>query len=91
MPSLRKVLDAVLTARSDNNVSFADLQRLLNRLGFTERRKGSHFIYTRDNIEEIINIQESAGGKAKAYQVKQIRDIITRYRLALSGNGTRGT
>jgi hypothetical protein len=81
MASLRKVLESILTGRADTNVRFADLQRILRRLGFSERRKGSHFIYTRQNVEEIINIQEGIGGKAKPYQVKQMRGIITKYHL----------
>jgi len=88
MASLQKVFDSILSARSDGNVRFGDLQRILRQLKFAERRKGSHFIYTRVDVEEIVNIQEAAGGKAKAYQVKQVRGIITRYRLALPGGNS---
>jgi len=52
----------------------------LHSLGFAERVKGDHFIYTRDGMVEIINLQP-IGGKAKAYQVKQVRGIITQYGL----------
>jgi predicted RNA binding protein YcfA (HicA-like mRNA interferase family) len=83
MASFRKVFDSILTGRSDSNVRFADLQRILRRIGFSERTKGSHFIYTRDGVDEIINIQEGSGGKSKPYQVKQIRGIITRYQLSI--------
>jgi hypothetical protein len=44
------------------------------------RIKGSHHIFTCDGIDEIINIQPD-GAKAKAYQVKQIRGIMLKYRL----------
>ena len=44
----------------------------------------SHFIYFRDGVAEIVNIQEGVGDKAKAYQVKQVRDIITRYQLSVA-------
>jgi hypothetical protein len=44
------------------------------------RQKGSHHILTKDGIEEIINIQPK-NGKAKSYQVKQVREIIIKYRL----------
>ena len=87
MPSIRKVLDAILSGRADTNIRFTDLQRILRRAGFSERSKGSHFIYVREGIEEIINIQEGVGGKAKPYQVKQVRGIITAYRLAITDEG----
>jgi predicted RNA binding protein YcfA (HicA-like mRNA interferase family) len=56
---------------------------LLNALRFAERIKGSHHIFTRRDVEEIINIQPK-GNKAKAYQVKQIRNVILKYRLGVS-------
>lgn len=49
-------------------------------LGFELRQKGSHYILTKDGIEEIINLQPK-NGKAKAYQVKQVREIIIKYSL----------
>jgi len=83
MASLQKVFDALLTGRSDANVRFSDLRRILRRLCFVERIKGSHFIYSRTDVEEIVNIQEGHGGKAKSYQAKQIRGIITKYGLTI--------
>ena len=38
-------------------------------------------IFTQGGIQEIMNLQPQ-GGKAKAYQVKQVRNVILRYRLA---------
>ncbi|MCH7565329.1 MAG: type II toxin-antitoxin system HicA family toxin [Gemmatimonadetes bacterium] len=61
-----------------------DLRRLLERLGFDERTKGSHHIFTRVGVAEILNIQPK-GSKAKAYQVKQVRQLILKYRLASHG------
>ena len=37
-------------------------------------------MYTRNDIEEIINIQP-VGSKAKPYQCKQVRQIILKYDL----------
>jgi hypothetical protein len=54
--------------------------QLLVRLGFEERVKGGHHIFARNDVDEIINLQ-SKSGKAKAYQVKQIRNILLKYRL----------
>lgn len=70
----------VLSGTSDANISFIALCQLLKRLGFQERIKGSHHIFTQDNVEEIINIQ-SKGSKAKPYQVKQVRGIILKYKM----------
>ena len=80
MTAMLKILAAVLDAGRDNNILFTNLQRLLDYLGFEHRTRGSHFIYWHDDIEEIINIQPD-GSKAKSYQVKQVRNIIRKYRL----------
>ncbi len=80
MSRIDKIIFTILSGKSDANIDFTDLCRLLNKLNFTERVKGSHHIFTKDSIEEIINIQ-SIGSKAKAYQVKQIRNLILKYKL----------
>jgi hypothetical protein len=49
-------------------------------MGFEKRIRGSHHIFTKEGVEEILNIQP-IGNKAKAYQVKQIREVILKYRL----------
>lgn len=64
------------------NVAFDDLCLLLRKLGFEHRQKGSHRIFTREGIAEIINLQPN-GKDAKTYQVRQVREIIERYRLSL--------
>ena len=80
---MQKLLDKVLSARSDANIKFAGLRKLLSVLGFDERIKGDHHIHTREEVEEILNLQPLKGGKAKPYQVKQVRNVITKYRLGL--------
>jgi hypothetical protein len=75
-----KTLDHVLRGTSDANIRFNALRQLLNHLGFAERIRGDHHIFTRDGIEEILNLQPR-GSSAKAYQVKQVRDVIVRYKL----------
>ena len=82
MSKLDKTRERVLLGASDSNIDFNDLRNLLNSLGFQERVKGSHHIFTKSNIEEIINIQPN-GSKAKSYQVKQIRNIILKYHLGV--------
>ena len=56
-------------------------QELILSLGFKERIKGDHHIYSKTGIAEIINIQPLNDGKAKPYQVKQIRNLIHKYKL----------
>ena len=79
-----KIREAVLLGNADANIDFVALCNLLGALGFEERVKGSHHIFSQQGIEEIINIQPKRN-KAKAYQVKQIRNIILKYRLG-AGN-----
>lgn len=80
MSQYEKALLSILSGTKDKSIQFSDLQSVLARLGFQYRIKGDHFIYTRDGVEEIINLQP-LGGKAKPYQVKQVRGIILRYQL----------
>jgi hypothetical protein len=54
--------------------------QLLLRLGFEERRRGSHHTFRKDGIEEKINLQRD-DSKAKAYQVRQVRTLILKYKL----------
>lgn len=80
---LEKLLGKILSGMSDADLRFAELQGILCRLGFAERIRGGHHIFTMDGVEEIINLQPLSGGKAKAYQVKQVREIILKYRLGV--------
>lgn len=75
-----KLLFKILQGRSDSTIDFSDLRKLLDIFGFSERIKGSHHIFTKSELEEIINIQE-INGKAKPYQVKQVRNLILKYQL----------
>lgn len=76
MSKARKTLDAILSGRSDANIPFSDLCHLLERAGFERRSgKGSHTIFLKEDVEEILNLQP-LGNKAKAYQVKQVRNVM---------------
>jgi len=81
MTEHEKLLARILRGSSDANVDFEGIRKLMRTLGFTERIRGSHHIFVKDGVEEILNLQPRAGGKAKPYQVKQIRQIIIKYRL----------
>ena len=80
MPGTEKILSDVKSGTKDRNIKFSDLQKLLDSLGFQCRIKGDHFIYYKNGVAEIINIQPD-GNKAKAYQVKQIRGLIIQYKM----------
>lgn len=80
MSSRAKVLEDVLRGTADANISFSSLCQLLHSLEFRERIRGDHHIFIKDGVEEIVNLQPK-GGKAKPYQVRQVRKIILRYRL----------
>jgi len=71
-----KLKERILSGSADSNIEFQELCRLLIRLGFEERVKGDHHIFVKENIAEIINVQPN-GSKAKPYQVKQVRSILT--------------
>ncbi len=73
-------MDRILRGTADANIPFTELCRLLRRLGFDERIRGSHHIFTKEGVEEILNLQPK-GTKAKPYQVKQVRGVILRYKL----------
>ncbi len=75
-----KLLERVLLGFSDDAIRFDDLLRLVRALGFDERTRGSHHIFTMEGIAEIINLQPK-GAMAKAYQVKQVRQIVQKYGL----------
>jgi hypothetical protein len=85
MAQLQKILDRVLRGTSDAGVAFDDLRRLLLALDFQERIRGSHHIFSRDGMVEILNLQPN-GKQAKAYQVKQVRSVIVKYRLGEIGD-----
>jgi hypothetical protein len=74
------VLSRVLRGSTDANIRFSDLRRALLRIGFAERFRGSHHIFTRDGVDEILNLQ-ARGSLAKPYQVKQVRTVLIRYGL----------
>jgi predicted RNA binding protein YcfA (HicA-like mRNA interferase family) len=81
MAQANKLLDQILRGGADANIPFSGMVQLLKRLGFQERIKGSHHIFSRDGVAEILNLQPHSG-KCKPYQVKQVRNVIINYRLA---------
>ena len=82
MTKYGKLLARVLKGRSDSNIDFDDLRRLLEHLGFVERVRGSHHVFVRPGIHDMINLQRE-GRLAKPYQVRQVRSVITAYGLTV--------
>jgi hypothetical protein len=80
MSKYGKLIQRILSGAADGNIEFEDLRQLLVRMGFEERVRGSHHIYARVGVDEIINIQP-IGAKAKRYQVKQVREMMLKYRM----------
>jgi predicted RNA binding protein YcfA (HicA-like mRNA interferase family) len=75
MGQREKLIIKILGGAQDNNIPFDDACNLLSHFGFEKRFKGSHRIFYKDGVEDILNLQPK-NGKVKPYQVKQIRKIM---------------
>jgi hypothetical protein len=82
MGKFEKLYQHILMRKSDASIPFEALCALLKRLGFDERIRGDHHIFTMDGMEEILNLQPKAG-KCKPYQIRQVRNVILKYRLRI--------
>jgi hypothetical protein len=81
MTKYQKFLKRLMSGQADAGIVFSDLSSLLQRLGFSLRVRGDHHIFSREDIAEIINLQPNAS-LAKPYQVKQVRNLLHKYRLS---------
>lgn len=72
--------ERILSGRADANIRFEGLRHFLLRLGFVERVRGSHHIFRKEDVHERVNLQRD-GSNAKPYQVRQVRQVILRYKL----------
>ena len=80
MSRVEKLLANLMGGRHDADFSFDQLCSLLLRLGYTMRKaKGSHVIFQRG--ASFLNLQSAPGGKAKAYQVRQVRQELQNLNL----------
>ena len=86
MAKYESLLAKILSGTADAGIGFNELRHLLERLGFEERIRGDHHIFTKEGVEEILNLQPK-GRNAKPYQVKQVRTVIVKYRLAGGAHG----
>ena len=51
-----KFLIKILRGTSDANILFFELCNLMKIFGFDERIRGDHHIFTKNDIEEILNL-----------------------------------
>lgn len=86
MANYDKIIEKILSGRSDANIKFNDVKNLLKYLGFEMRIKGSHHIFRKEGVKELVNIQKD-GNKAKPYQIRQIRSILQEYDLTGEHDG----
>jgi hypothetical protein len=55
-----KILERVLSRQTDANIRFDDLRNLMIRLGLEERNRGSHPVFIREGVKDLINLQREA-------------------------------
>ena len=79
MSKCDRLLERILSGRSDANISLDDLCTLLGRLGYKESVQRDHHIFRKAGRGEKVNIQPQKDRKAKAHQVRQIRAIFQTY------------
>jgi predicted RNA binding protein YcfA (HicA-like mRNA interferase family) len=78
----RKLLDRI-KAGNVHNARFSDIRTLLLAMGFyLDRITGSHHIFLHEDVPEAVNLQQIKG-QCRAYQVRQVIDVIERYHLEL--------
>ena len=82
MGQYEKLIQRILSGRNDKSILFSEVVSLMQGLGFSMRIKGSHHIFSKNGVMEIINLQPD-DSKAKAYQIKQIRNLIVKYQLGV--------
>jgi hypothetical protein len=70
--------------KNPKNIRFESLIKVVEAFGFHfSRGKGSHHIYTREDVTEILNFQE-VDGKAKPCQIRQFIAIVEKYNLQVA-------
>ncbi len=81
MTKKQKLLQKILSGT--NNIQFNEIDTLIKAFGFSLARiSGSHHIYNRPDLPEIINIQNKKG-QVSAYQVRQFLSLVEQYNLKL--------
>lgn len=80
MSKWTKFWEKLASGQSDNNIAYDDLISFLERLGWETFSAGtSHCVYKHSLVPVAINVQRRKDGKAKAYQVEQVRHALEQY------------
>jgi virulence-associated protein VapD len=81
---VEKTVNRIVQGNSDANLRFKDVCSVLEHFGFSKRVRGDHHIFTHERVTEILNLQPR-NGKAKPYQVKQVRNVLIEYGFVNQG------
>jgi predicted RNA binding protein YcfA (HicA-like mRNA interferase family) len=77
----RKLLQKIIDG--SKSIRFSEMVNLVEGFGFKlSRTDGSHHIFTRPDIPEIVNLQD-VKGQAKPYQIKQFLKLVEKHNLKL--------
>lgn len=67
------------------NIDFASLQPFLMLLGFAKQIRVDHHIFTRPDIQEIINLQTKAE-KPSPIRSRRVRDLMIQCRIGANAH-----
>ena len=77
----RRLLQKLLSG--SNNIRFTEAVACAEAFGFQlSRINGSHHIYVRPDVTELVNLQ-NVHGQAKPYQIQQLLRLVERYNLQM--------
>lgn len=77
----RKLLQKIIGG--SKNIRFSEMVNLVEGFGFKlSRTDGSHHIFTRPDIPELVNLQK-VKDQAKPYQMRQFLKLVERHNLKL--------
>ncbi|MBW1800652.1 MAG: type II toxin-antitoxin system HicA family toxin [Deltaproteobacteria bacterium] len=77
----RKLLKKIIGG--SKNIRFTDMVNLVRGFGFElSRTEGSHHIFSRYDIPELVNLQ-NVKGQTKPYQVRQLLKLVEKHNLKL--------
>jgi len=76
MSKKEKLIEKLLEGNADESFSFQDFAVVIQHLGYEfVRKSSSHRIFEKEGFPPIV-VQPRKDGKAKAYQIKQLRDSL---------------
>jgi predicted RNA binding protein YcfA (HicA-like mRNA interferase family) len=81
VPDPNETKGALLDTTRDDGHRFQDVVHFLQATGWVLRQKGSHHIFGRAGVPVLLNLQPEKDGKAKAYQIRQLRKALLQFNL----------